>query len=262
MRLCREIIEMKKALLIVGCMLSLSFIGGCSSTPKEEPKTAEALYQQAQEYLDKTSYTKAAETFEKVELEHPYSALATQSRLMAAYAYYKDKKYDDSIIALDRFIKFHPGNKDIAYAYYLKAMCYYEQIVDVSQDQSNTQKALQALREVIIRFPNSEYAKDARLKLDLTVDHLAGQEMAIGRWYLGQENYLSALNRFSTVVNQYQTTPQIEEALYRQVEIYTILGLNTEAQKAYQVLEYNYPKSKWTKRGMDVIEEGMTDKKA
>ncbi len=253
---------MKKNLLLMASILSLSLLTACSSTPKEEPKTAEGLFQQAQDYLQKTSYTKAAETFEKVELEHPYSALAAKSRLMAAYAYYEDKKYDDAIIALDRFIKYHPGNKDIAYAYYLKAMCYYEQIVDVSQDQSNTQKAMQALREVIIRFPNTEYAKDARLKLDLTVDHMAGQEMSIGRWYLGQENYLSALNRFSTVVNQYQTTTQIEEALYRQVEIYTILGLNTEAQKAYQVLEYNYPKSKWTKQAMRLIEKGMTDKKA
>lgn len=234
-------------------------ISGCSSTPKPEPTNAEDLYKQAEEYLQKTSYSKAAETFEKVELEHPYSSLAAKSRLMAAYAYYKDKKYDDAVIALDRFIKFHPGNKDIAYAYYLKAMCYYEQIVDVSQDQSNTEKAMQAFREVILRFPNSKYAKDARLKLELTVDHMAGQEMSIGRWYLSQENYLSALNRFSTVVNQYQTTSQIEEALYRQIEIYTILGLNTEAQKAYQVLEYNYPKSKWTKRGLEIISDKMTE---
>ena len=234
-------------------------ISGCSSTPKQEPTNAEDLYKQAEEYLQKTSYSKAAETFEKVELEHPYSSLAAKSRLMAAYAYYKDKKYDDAVIALDRFIKFHPGNKDIAYAYYLKAMCYYEQIVDVSQDQSNTEKAMQAFREVILRFPNSKYAKDARLKLELTIDHMAGQEMSIGRWYLGQENYLSALNRFSTVVNQYQTTSQIEEALYRQIEIYTILGLNTEAQKAYQVLEYNYPKSKWTKRGLEIISDKMTE---
>lgn len=234
-------------------------ISGCSSTPKPEPTNAEDLYKQAEEYLQKTSYSKAAETFEKVELEHPYSSLAAKSRLMAAYAYYKDKKYDDAVIALDRFIKFHPGNKDIAYAYYLKAMCYYEQIVDVSQDQGNTEKAMQAFREVILRFPNSKYAKDARLKLELTIDHMAGQEMSIGRWYLGQENYLSALNRFSTVVNQYQTTSQIEEALYRQIEIYTILGLNTEAQKAYQVLEYNYPKSKWTKRGLEIISDKMTE---
>lgn len=244
---------MKKSLLILGAVLSLSLLSACATKEKEEPKTAEGLYTQAKEYLDKTSYTKSAETFEKIELEHPYSALATKARLMAAFAYYKDQKYDDAIIALDRFIKFHPGNKDIAYAYYLKAMCYYDQIVDVTKDQSTTEKALNALQQVVLRFPESEYAKDARLKIDLTHDHLAGQEMEIGRWYLKQQNYLSALNRFSVVVNQYQTTSQIEEALYRQVEIYTILGLKAEALKAYKVLEFNYPKSKWYAQAQSII---------
>lgn len=244
---------MKKSLLMLIAIMSFSLLSACATKPKETPKTAEGLYTQAKEYMDKTSYAKAAETFEKLELEHPYSALATKARLMAAYAYYQDQKYDDSIIALDRFIKFHPGNKDIAYAYYLKAMCYYDQIVDVSKDQSNTEKALNALQQVILRFPNSEYAQDARMKIDLTYDHLAGQEMEVGRWYLRQQNYLSALNRFSTVVNKYQTTSQIEEALYRQVEIYTILGLPKEAKKAYRILEFNYPKSKWYKEAQEVI---------
>lgn len=244
---------MKKSLLTACALLSLCLTAGCASKPKEEPKTAEGLYVQAKEYMDKTSYAKSAETFEKIELEHPYSALATKAKLMGAYAYYKDQKYDDAILAIDRFIKFHPGNKDIAYAYYLKALCYYDQIVDVTKDQSTTEKALNALQQVVLRFPNSEYAKDATLKIDLTRDHLAGQEMEIGRWYLGQQNYLSALNRFSTVVNQYQTTSQIQEALYRQVEIYTILGLNEEARKVYKVLEFNYPDNKWTKQAQKLL---------
>lgn len=244
---------MKKILCALCLLLSINMLNGCASKPKEEPKTAEGLYVQAKEYMDKTSYAKAAETFEKIELEHPYSALATKAKLMGAYAYFKEQKYDDAILALDRFIKFHPGNKDIAYAYYLKALCYYNQIVDVSKDQSITEKAMNALQQVVIRFPDSEYAKDAKLKIDLTRDHLAGQEMEIGRWYLKQQNYLSALNRFSTVVNQYQTTSQIQEALYRQVEIYTILGLNEEAQKAYKVLEFNYPDNKWTKQAQKLL---------
>lgn len=244
---------MKKILCALCLLLSINMLNGCASKPKEEPKTAEGLYVQAKEYMDKTSYAKAAETFEKIELEHPYSALATKAKLMGAYAYFKEQKYDDAILALDRFIKFHPGNKDIAYAYYLKALCYYNQIVDVSKDQSITEKAMNALQQVVIRFPDSEYAKDAKLKIDLTRDHLAGQEMEIGRWYLKQQNYLSALNRFSTVVNQYQTTSQIQEALYRQVEIYTILGLNDEAQKAYKVLEFNYPDNKWTKQAQKLL---------
>jgi len=165
---------------------------------------------------------------------------------MGAYAHYKNKAYDDAIISLDRFIKFHPGNKDIAYAYYLKALCYYDQITGVEKDQSVTAKAMDALNNVVMRFPESDYAKDARAKIDLTVDHLAGKEMEIGRYYLKQQNYLSALNRFSEVVTKYQTTSHIEEALYRQTEIYTIMGLPDEAGKAAQVLIYNYPDSSWS----------------
>ena len=188
-------------------MLSLSLLNACAA-PKEinENASAEELYTHAHKLLDKTSYAKAAETFEKVELEHPYSKWATKAKLMGAYAYYKDQKYDDAVMSLDRFIKYHPGNQDAPYAYYLKALCYYEQIVTVDKDQSNTAKAKEAFEQVINRFPDSEYAQDAKLKIDLTNDHLAGKEMEVGRYYLNQKNYLSALNRFSVVVNQYQTT--------------------------------------------------------
>lgn len=244
---------MKKSSIVFCALMSLSLIVGCASKPEEEPKTAEDLYVKGQQLMKRTAYVKSAETFEKIELEHPYSALASKAKIMGAYAYYKDGSYDDAIISLDRFIKFHPGNKDIAYAYYLKALCYYDQISDVSKDQSATQNALNALQQVVLRFPDSEYAKDARLKIDLTYDHLAGQEMEIGRWYLSQQNYLSALNRFSEVVNHYQTTSQIEEALYRQVEIYTILGLNNEAKAAYKVLGFNYPDSKWYKDAKKIM---------
>ncbi len=240
---------MKKAALLFIGLLSLS-LAACSSAPKEEHKSAEALYDEGYKLLNKTSYQKAAETFEKVELEHPYSKWATKAKLMGAYAYYKDQKYDDAILSLDRFIKFHPGNKDIAYAYYLKALCYYEQITGVEKDQKNTELALNALQQVMIRFPDTDYAKDAALKVDLTYDHLAGKEMEVGRFYLNQKNYLSALNRFSTVVNNYQTTSHIEEALYRQAEIYKILGLNKEAEDAVKVLGHNYPDSKWYKQAL------------
>ncbi len=234
------------------CFLILPLlVSACASAPEvEEQKSAEALYNQAYELLEKTSYVKAAETFEKVELEHPYSKWATKAKLMGAYAYYRDQKYDDAVISLDRFIKFHPGNKDIAYAYYLKALCYYEQITGVDRDQSNSEKALNALYQVMVRFPNSEYAQDAEFKIELVNDHLAGKEMEVGRYYLGQKNYLSALNRFSTVVNNYQTTSHIEEALYRQVEIYKILGLPKESQDALKVLGYNYPQSPWYKKAL------------
>lgn len=245
---------MSKLKLLLVCIFCLGFVSACSSTKETTtPKTAEELYNQAHNELDRTAYQKAAETFEKVELEHPYSKWATKAKIMGAYAYYKDQKYDDAIISLDRFIKFHPGNKDIAYAYYLKALCYYEQITGVEKDQENTRLALESLRQVMIRFPNTEYAKDASLKLELTYDHLAGKEMEVGRYYLKQNNYLSALNRFSEVVNNYQMTSHIEEALYRQVEIYTILGLNKEAKQAFRVLEFNYPKSKWTAEARKIV---------
>lgn len=235
-------------------LLVFSFIVSCSSTPKveETPKSAEVLYNEAFDLLEKTSYKKSAETFEKVELEHPYSKWSTKAKIMGAYAYYSDKKYDDAIISLDRFIKFHPGNKDVAYAYYLKSICYYDQIASIEKGQGSTAQALVALQEVTLRFPDTAYAKDAKQKINLAYDHLAGKEMDVGRFYLGQGNYLSALNRFSVVVNQYQTTSHIEEALYRQVEVYTILGLNSEAGSARKVLDYNYPDSHWTQKAHSI----------
>ncbi len=245
---------MKKIALLFSLFLSLGVISACSSTPEnDDNKSAEELYAKGYKLLNKDMYQKSAETFEKVELEHPYSKWATKAKLMGAYAYYKDRKYDDAIISLDRFIKFHPGNKDIAYAYYLKALCYYDQIVTVEKDQGNTEEAYKALQQVIFRFPDTDYAQDARLKLDLTKDHLAGKEMEIGRYYLSQNNYLSALNRFSTVVNDYQTTSHIEEALYRQVELYTILGMPDEARNAEKVLGHNYPQSKWSHTARAVL---------
>ena len=247
---------MKKTSLVLGMFVALGLLSGCSSTKETiENPTAEQVYNQAYELLERTSYKKAAETFEKVEMEHPYSKWATQAKIMSAYAYYKDKDYDSAIINIDRFIKFHPGNKDIAYAYYLKALCYYDQIAPVEKDQSNSERALEAFRQVVIRFPNTEYAKDAEFKMALASDHLAGHEMEIGRYYLSQENYLSALNRFSGVVNNYQTTTHIEEALYRQTEIYTIIGLPDEAQLSAKVLQHNYPTSKWFARAQRLVKE-------
>lgn len=233
----------------IALLLSVVFIfTACSTTKNNEPMSAEELYNKGYKELNKTSYSKAAASFEKIELEHPYSKWATKAKIMSAYAYYKDQKYDDAILSLDRFIRYHPGNKDIAYAYYMRGLCYYEQIVGIEKDQGTTKQALDAFNQVIIRFPESEYAKDASLKMNLIVDHLAGQEMEVGRFYLNKQNYLSALNRFSEVVNNYQTTGHIEEALYRQAEVYKILGLNKEFNDSVKVLGHNYPDSKWYKR--------------
>ncbi len=237
---------------IVLALLFMATACASTSTTNNTNMSAEELYAQGQEQIKQTAWAKAASSFEKVELEHPYSKWATKAKLMSAYAYYKNEKYDDAILSLDRFIRYHPGNKDVAYAYYMKGLCYYDQIVGSEKDQDNTAKALDAFNQVIVRFPESKYAKDAQGKLALIKDHLAGQEMEIGRYYLNQKNYLSALNRFAVVTKDYQTTPQIEEALYRHIEIYTILGLHQEASRVSKILEHNYPKSEWYQKAVNL----------
>ena len=250
---------MRKIFFVLPVMF-LMFLSACASTEtpeiSDEDKTAEMLYNEAYEKKKKTSYQKAAETFDKVEMEHPYSKWATKSKLMSAYSYYKDEKYDDAIIALDRFIRLHPGNKDIAYAFYLKGVCYYDQIAPSQKEQSATKDAYDTFSQVIAMFPDSEYAADAKAKMALIEDHLAGHEMAVGRYYLENKEYVSALNRFSTVTDVYQTTNQIEEALYREVEIYTILGLDNEADKKEEILRRNYPDSKWAQMAEKLINKG------
>ena len=246
---------MKKALYILP-VLSLLFLSSCAThqeTILPENATAEELYNQAHSYLERTAYQKAAETFDKVEVEHPYSKWATKAKLMSAYSYYKDEKYDDAINALDRFIRLHPGNKDIAYAYYLKGVCFYDQIAPSQKEQSSTKDAYDTFTQVITMFPDSEYATDAKAKMALIEDHLAGHEMNVGRYYLFNKEYISALNRFSTVTESYQTTSQIEEALYREIEIYTILGLDAEAKQKEGILRSNYPNGKWTRMASELI---------
>ncbi len=233
---------MKKLLGL--CLLTLT--AACSSTPETKtPDTPEALYIKAYNNLDETAYKKASEGFEKVELEYPYSKWATKSKIMSAYSYYLAKEYDDAIITLDRFIKFHPANIDAPYAYYLKALCYYDQIQATDKEQGNTKNALTALNEVIARFPNTKYADDAKTKISLAVDNIAGQDMEVGRYYLTKESYLAALNRFSNVVKNYKNTPYYAEALYRQAETYTILGLSKEAQTSTSTLLKEFPQSEW-----------------
>jgi outer membrane protein assembly factor BamD len=221
-------------------------LAACGSEDEEYvERPPEELYNTGYAFMQQEEYSKAARAFEEVDRQHPYSQWATQAQLMAAYAHYVQDKYDDAIIALDRFIELHPGNRSVAYAYYLKALCYYEQIVDVGRDQRNTQLAFEALSDVVNRFPNTDYARDAALKLDLARDHLAGKDMEVGRFYLQRGFYLAAINRFRRVVEFYQTTTHIPEALHRLTEAYLALGIKDEAQAAAAVLGYNYPGSEW-----------------
>ncbi len=208
-------------------------------------RTVEDLYNSAMDELDSGDYTKAVKDFDEVDRQHPYSVWATKAQLMSAYTLYQQSKYDDSIIAADRFIQLHPGHRDVGYAYYLKALDYYIQVMDVGRDQKTTQQALNALGEVVRRFPDTRYARDARLKMDLARDHLAGKEMEIGRWYEQRGEYLAAMNRFKFVLITYQTTTHVPEALERLTECYLALGLTDEARRTASVLGYNYPGSKW-----------------
>ena len=235
----------------------LCVLGACSGNdPKQEAyieKPVDELYNKAMDQLTDERYATAAKTFDEVESQHPYSVWATKSQLMAAYALYEDGQYDQAILAAERFIQLHPGNRDTAYAYYLKAISYYIQITDVGRDQRTTQLALRALDDVVRRFPDSKYARDAKLKLDFTRDHLAGKEMEIGRYYLGQREYLAAMNRFKRVIDNYQTTTHVPEALERLVECDLALGLTDEAKKNAAVLGYNYPGSNWYTSAYDLV---------
>jgi outer membrane protein assembly factor BamD len=230
----------------------------CSSdreTPYVE-RPPDQIYSQGMRELTGGNYIAAAEQFNEVERQHPYSQAATQSQIMAAYAQYQAMKYDEAIVSLDRFIQLHPGHPRVDYAYYLRALCYYEQISDVRRDQKMTQLALDSLNEVVRRFPDTAYARDARLKLDLAYDHLAGKEMEVGRYYLKRGNYNAAINRFRNVVERYQTTSHVPEALHRLTESYAALGLTEEARKSAAVLGHNYPGSDWYEDSYALVADG------
>jgi len=241
-------------LIAVAFVAALAACAGKKDVYVERP--VEDLYNTAMDEQLDEDYTKASKDFDEVDRQHPYSVWATKAQLMSAYALYQAGKYDDSIIAADRFIQLHPGHRDVAYAYYLKALDYYIQIADVGRDQKTTQQALNALGEVMRRFPESKYARDARLKMDLARDHLAGKEMEIGRWYENQGSYLAAINRFKLVIEQYQTTTHVPEALERLTECYLALGLSDEARRTAAVLGYNYPGSAWYKDTYSLVTNG------
>jgi len=211
----------------------------CVELPVEE------LYNEAMDRLLGEDFHAATPGFAEVERQHPYSVWATRAQIMSAFVYYQSNLYDDAIAAAERFVELHPGHRDAAYAYYLIAMSYYEQISDVDRDQQTTARALQALEEVVRRFPGSTYARDARLKIDLARDHLAGKEMTVGRFYLRRGNPVAAIGRFRNVVELYQTTSHAPEALHRLTEAYLALGVPGEAQTAAAVLGHNYPGSRW-----------------
>ncbi|MCU0986061.1 MAG: outer membrane protein assembly factor BamD [Acetobacteraceae bacterium] len=233
-------------------IVALALLAACSSSNSDandplisRDRPVEQIYNEAVDAQQAGNNARAVALYQEVERQHPYSSWATSAKLMAAYNEYMRGRYTEAIGALDRFINLHPAHRDIAYAYYLRAMSYYEQIADVERDQRITQQALASLQDVANRFPDSPYARDARLKMDLARDHLAGKEMMIGRYYQQRNLYAAAVNRFRRVVDEYDTTNHVPEALHRLVEVYLALGLNEEARKTAAVLGYNYPGSPW-----------------
>jgi outer membrane protein assembly factor BamD len=246
------------ATMLVASTFALAACGGGGNRPTDTAYVArdvETLYAEAKARLDRGNAVLAAGLFDEVERQHPYSPWARRAQLMSAFSYYAAADYNKAIQSAQRFLSIHPGNKDAPYAYYLIALSYYEQISDVQRDQKTTDQARTALNEVVRRFPNTEYAADARLKLDLVADHLAGKEMEIGRLYQRSGRWLAAQIRFQNVVNNYQTTGHTAEALYRLTESSLALGVPDEARKYAAVLGANYPGSEWYEKSYRLVQE-------
>ena len=257
-----------RAGLIIAALVALSACAG-----RDEPELqyveqpVEMLYNEGFRYLERREFDRAAAFFDEVERQHPFSEWARRAMLMAAFANYQANRYDEAISDAERFIALHPGNASAPYAYYLIALSHYERIYDVGRDQSTTRNALDALQQVVRRYPDSPYAMDARVKIDMTRDHLAGKEMSVGRWYMRSGYYLAAINRYQNVLRDYPTTSHVPEALHRLVESYVALGVDTEARQVAAVLGYNYPGSDWyqnsydllTSRGIAIEGEGLEE---
>ncbi len=253
-----------KFLAVLGlCAFLLAACGTDTENTSETQQTdtpVEELYNKAYALLGEEKYYAAATAFDEVERQHPYSQWASKAQLMASYAFYQAEQYTEAELAIDRFIQLHPSHENVDYAYYLKAIIHYEQINDIARDQSTTKMAMDYLQDVIRRFPDSPYARDAKLKIDLTLDHLAAKEMQIGRFYQERKLHNAAISRFRNVVDQYQTTSQAPEALHRLVECYLSLGIIDQAQATAAVLGHNYPGSDWYQYSYNLLTSGRNSK--
>ena len=241
-------------------LAAILFTAGCATNRNKGDvpyvaRDVDTLYSAAKDRIDRGQYGVAAILFDEVERQHPYSPWSRRAQLMSSFSYYMSGEYQKSIESAQRFLSIHPGNKDAPYAYYLIALDYYEQISDVTRDQKITQQALDSMNELIRRYPDTRYAADARLKIDLINDHLGGKEMEIGRFYQRRGQWLAATLRFRKVVDVYQTTSHTPEALQRLTECYLSLGLRDEAKKAAAVLGANYPGSKWYQRAFELMQK-------
>lgn len=253
-------IARSRSVAIITALAVLATVSGCARTRTKSDtayiaRDVDTLYATAKEKLDRGDFRLAAALFDEVERQHPYSVWARRAQLMSAFANYMGRDYTKSTESAQRFLSIHPGNRDAPYAYYLIALNSYEQISDVTRDQKVTQNALDALNELIRRYPDTRYATDARLKVDLIRDHLAGKEMEVGRFYQRRAQWLASVVRFRKVIDEYQTTSHAPEALMRLTESYLALGVPAEAKKAAAVLGANYPGTKWYQRAYDLMQK-------
>jgi len=249
---------------VLAAVLLAASLGACGSgldlfskndTPPDE--AADRLYNEGLYLLNVQHEAKdAAKKFEEVDRQHPYSEWARKALLMTSFAYYQAGAYDDCVTAAQRYITLHPGSADAAYAQYLIGASNFEEIPDITRDQTRTEQALASLQEVIRKYPTSEYAVSAKQKIEVSRDQLAGKEMDTGRYYLDKKDYTGAINRFKVVVTKYQTTRHVEEALMRLTEAYMALGIVDEAQTAAAVLGHNFPDSVWYKHAYALVKTG------
>ena len=247
-----------RAARIITLALFAAVLAGCSlfgpEKLKEEPIIpAATLYQKALDDMDRQYYATAIKSLEQLDRQHPRDALVEKSKLMQVYANYRGGMLEEAILAADRYMALYANKPDAAYVLYLKGNAYFAQIKDITRDQQLSADAIETYNLVISNYPNSDYAKDAREKLLVAYDQLAGKEMSVGRYYLGNGQYTAAINRFRVVVETWQTSTHVEEALFRLTEGYLLLGLTNEAATAAAVLGHNYPSSTWYKQAYDLL---------
>jgi outer membrane protein assembly factor BamD len=241
------------SVILLAAMISACSMFGQNKIKEEEIIPAETLYQTALSEMDKQNYNRAIENLKKLERQHPYSEYNEKAKLMEVYANYRISKFDEAILAADRYMALFPSSDETPYVLFLKGTAYFAQITDITRDQQLSQDAIATYTLLITNYPKSDYAKDAREKMVIAVDQLAGKEMSVGRYYAGNGQYAAAINRFRMVVDQYQTSTHIEEALFRLTESNLALGLTNEAQTAAAVLGHNYPSSDWYKQSLDLL---------
>ena len=242
-----------------GILLVIALLSACTNQDNlyvEQP--LKEIYSKANDAMTKENYEKAADLFDEVERQYPYSECASKAQLLSAYCAFKAQKFERAIASLDTFISLHPASPSIGYAYYLRALCYYTNLYPVLRDNENAYLASQALQEVIRRFPMTDYAQDARMKKDFISEHLASQDMSIAKNYLKERYYLAALKHFGDMVDKWPCSCLQPEVLYRIVECQYALGLQTGAQKTLRMLSHNFPKTEWESMAKALLSQPTT----